>query len=252
MNKPKILLLDIETAPNVILAWGVYEQNALKLVRPWYILCFAYKWIGEKTQVKSLPDYSLYKKDRENDKSLVEDLHKLLDEADIVIAHNGDMFDLKKINARMIYHGLTPPSPYKTIDTLKIARQSFSFTSNRLNDLGVFLSLGEKLETGGFKLWEGCMAGDMQSWKKMTSYNANDVILLEKVYLKLRAWPKTHPNMGVFTEKIVCSHCGSRETQSRGFAFQKTLKYKRFQCMSCGGWSRDFKNVKKEKPLVSA
>ena len=141
-SKAKILLYDIETAPNLVHTWGVYEQTALEVVRPWYILCFAYKWLDEKqTHVVSLPDYEKqYKKDPENDYEVVKRLHELFNEADIVIAHNGNNFDQKKVHARFLVHGFDPPINYKQIDTLKEARKHFRFDSNRLNDLGTPVS----------------------------------------------------------------------------------------------------------------
>lgn len=119
--KPKVLLFDIETMANLVYVWGKYEQNVIAYERHWYMLTFAYKWLGDKkTYVKSLPDYSMYKKDKYNDIELIKDLWKLFDEADIIIAHNGNSFDIKKANARFIKHKLKPPSPYRSVDTIQI------------------------------------------------------------------------------------------------------------------------------------
>lgn len=240
MNSTRILLMDLETAPNRAWIWGKYEQNALGFDKEWYVLCYAYKWLGDKTtRAVSLPDFKkLYKKDPEYDARLMQELWDLLDEADIVIAHNGDQFDIKKANARFIAHGLQPPSPYKTIDTLKVARKHFKFNSNKLNDLGKHLGVGEKVETGGFKLWEGCMEGDLTSWKKMVKYNKQDVELLEKVYLKLRPWMTNHPNMNIVDETVgACPICSSTKIQKRGFSPTRVGKKQRYQCTACGGWS---------------
>ena len=118
-NQPKILLLDIENSPNLAYVWGKYQQDVVQFEREWFILSYAYKWLNDtKVQAKALPDYKkVFKKDSTNDEELLKDLWKILNEADIIIAHNGDEFDIKKINARFVFHGLTPPAPYKTIDT---------------------------------------------------------------------------------------------------------------------------------------
>ena len=132
-NKAKILLFDIETAPNLGYVWGKWEQDVIEFDRQWYMLCFCAKWLGDKkVMTHALPDFSLYKKDPENDKELVKKLWELFNEADIIIAHNGDEFDIKKSNARFIYHGFTPNPHYKTIDTKKIAKKYFSFNENNL------------------------------------------------------------------------------------------------------------------------
>ena len=151
------------------------------------MLSFAYKWQGsDKIHIHALPDYPLFKKDKENDKHLIEDLHDLFDEADVLIAHNGDRFDIRKSNARFITQGLRPPSPYKSIDTLKAARRFFQFDSNKLNDLGQYLGVGRKLPHTGFDLWSRCMRGEKSAWKTMKEYNARDIVLLERVYEKLK------------------------------------------------------------------
>lgn len=249
-NEAKILFIDIETSPNLSYMWGHYEQNALAVESYWHLLSFSAKWLGGKSVTKGLIDYPGYRSDKENDKKLVADIWKLLDEADIVIGHNVNAFDLKKINARFSFHKLLPPSPYKTVDTLTVARRHFAFHSNKLNDLCVFLGVGQKISTGGFELWKKCMEGDSASWKKMKAYNKNDVDILEKVYLELRPW-MSHPNMGMFSKGIVCPNCSSDKLQARGFAINKTTKYRRFQCQSCGTWSRNTTNEQDHRVLVN-
>jgi hypothetical protein len=235
-NKVRVLLYDIETSPNLAYVWGKWEQDVIAFKDEWHMITFSYKWLGEnKTYVKSLPDYLLYKKDKTNDKALIEDLWKLFDEADVVIAHNGNSFDQKKTNARFIYHGLPPPSLYKQIDTKLIAKRYFNFNSNSLNDLGQYLKCGKKLKTGGFDLWLGCMSGDKKSWKVMCDYNKQDVILLEKVYLKLRGWDNQHPNISLISgEKTNCPNCNSSHTKKKGFNYTKVHTYQSHQCLDCG------------------
>lgn len=235
MIKPKILLFDIENSPNIIAAWGIWEQNAVWTEKEWQMLSFAYKWLGDKSiTVKALPDYGNSKSDRQ----LVRDLWKLFDEADIIVAHNGDKFDIRKANARFIVHGLPPPSPYRTIDTLKVARSRAAFNSNRLDDLAKILGIGMKESTGGAQLWRDCMDGNEEAWAKMKKYNKHDVKLLEAVYLELRPWMKTHPNMGVTCEGTVCPYCASTRIQRRGYGYSQSGSHQRFMCSDCAAWSK--------------
>lgn len=239
-KKPKILLYDIENSPNVGTYFQLYKEgNIVWKVKDWYLLSFSYKWLGEKkTYVKSLPDYKTYEKDKENDIELVQDLWKLFDEADIIIGHNSNSFDNKKSNVRFLYHGLTPPTPYKTVDTKLVAKKYFNFDSNKLNDLGKFLGLGEKEDTGGYELWKNCMEGDKKAWSKMCKYNKQDVILLERIYLKLLPWMTSHPNIAVLNNNVcACPNCGSKKVQKRGFARSRSGgTFQRWQCQSCASW----------------
>ena len=241
----KILLLDIENCPSAGWFYDLWKEgNIVGTIKSWYILSIAWKWLGEKKfHVKALVDYPRYKKDKEDDRRLVQDIWTLLDEADIVVGHNSDRFDLRKINARFLKHGLTPPTPYKTVDTLKVARRHFAMDSNRLNDIGKYLGVGSKLPHTGFKLWEDCMKGDKKAWVLMKRYNIQDVVLLEKVYMKLRQWSPTHPNVNLVDMKDgACPICGSKKLHKRGFSVTRTSRFQRYQCQGCSGWSHSGKN----------
>jgi len=247
-SEPRILIVDIETAPNLGWVWGKWQQNVIDFEKHWYLLCFAWKWYGEsKTHFIGLPDFEGYEKDMEDDLGVAQKLHELFEEADVIIAHNGDQFDIKKSNARFLFHGMSPPSHYKTIDTKKVAKRYFRFDSNSLNDLGKYLNLGAKVSHSGFALWRGCMTGDRASWKTMKEYNIQDIDLLEDLYEVFKPWMTNHPNMGFFYDDIVCPNCASTELQKRGYQKTKTEVYQRFQCQTCGAWSRSKTHVKDAK-----
>lgn len=229
-----ILLFDIESFANLGYIWGKYEQNVIAYEKEWYMLMAGYKWLHEKSvHVIALPDYKIWKKNRTDDRELIKAIWELFDKADIIIGHNAQSFDIKKTNAKFIEHGFPPPSPYKIIDTKLVAKRYFNFNSNKLDDLGNILGLGRKIETGGFDLWLGCAAGDMKSWSKMTAYNKQDVLLLEKVYLKMLPYMTNHPNWGiVIGERSVCPNCGSEDLQSRGVRYGKRSWF----CKDCHSW----------------
>jgi len=231
-----VLFIDIENTPIIGYTWGLWEQNVIRKQQDSYLLCAAYKWLGKKgVKATAQIDSPSYHKDKTNDKNVILELWRVLDQADIVIAHNGARFDLPKINSRFISYGITPPSPYKVVDTLQIARKYFKFDSNKLDDLGKQFGVGRKVETGGFDLWLDCMAGKEEAWKKMIRYNKQDVALLEEVYLKLLPWITNHPFIG--NDKEECPNCKSKHTQGRGIEKRKGGKQiPRCQCQDCGKW----------------
>lgn len=233
--EPRILLFDIETFANKGETWGMYEQNVIRITREWELASFAYKWLGESKIT------CITREGQKTDKALAKALHKVLSQADIVIAHNGDSFDNKKARTRMLFHGLAPLKPYKQIDTKKMAKSRFAMNSNSLDALGKFLGVGRKRKTGGYELWEDCMDDKPAAWKKMAAYNKQDVVLLERVYLKLRPHDHLHPSVAVFGNLNGCPKCGSLKLQSRGLACSNSATYRRWQCMGCGGWSRSVK-----------
>lgn len=233
---PKIAIFDIETGPSLGYYWGKpWETNIVGVKSPWSMLCFSYKWFGEhKIYTHSLREYPHYQKDLLNDHRLIKDLWQVFNEAEILIAHNGDRFDIRKTNAKFIEHGMKPPRDYKTIDTLKIARRYFQFDSNKLNDLAQFLKIGKKLPTTGFDLWRRCMGGDEAAWNIMERYNRRDIRLLEDVYLKLRPYAASHPNLELYTESGCCPVCQSASLQGNGIRVTIGRKYRRYRCTNCG------------------
>lgn len=219
-------------------SWSIRspDASAVWVERDTYILMFGAKWLGErKTKIYALPDYPGYAKDKHSDKKLCGDLHRLLSEATHVCAHNGDAFDIKKINSRLIVNGYSPPSPYKTIDTLKLSRRTFKFDSNKLDNLGRYLGEGRKIPNTGAALWRGVVAGDPASVEAMSRYCRQDVELLQRVYLRLRAWHPTHPDLTLHSDGTGCPVCQSHHIQSRGINIAK-IPRQRLQCSDCAHW----------------
>jgi RNase_H superfamily len=241
-SEPKILFLDIETFPHIAYVWGKYDQNVIKFKQETCIATFAAKWLKGPLVGKSLYEYSGYSPNSYDDKKLVKDLWNLLDEADIVIAHNGADFDVKVCRARFLFHGMRPPSPFKIVDTKLVARKVARFSSNKLDDLASYLGFGSKIKTD-FDLWLGCITGDKSSWERMLKYNKHDILLLEKLYNRLLPWAGSHPNMTLYKDRSKCPKCGSGNINYRGLATLVTGQYKKFQCQDCGGWGRDTKRA---------
>lgn len=235
----KILILDIETAPNIAYVWGAWKQNigANQWIQKTHIMSYAAKWLND--------DEIFYVENRKsNDKPLLKKLFRLLDEADIVVAHNGDKFDLPVILGRGLVHDLAPPSPYFTVDTCRVARRKFRFSNNSLAVLAEELKVGTKgghKKFPGFELWLECLRGNDEAWAEMKAYNIQDIVVLENLYLKMLPYIDNHPNVVHHTdgETVHCPKCGSSNIEYRGYYYTKMgLCYRRFVCRDCGGWGR--------------
>lgn len=256
---PKILVMDIETSPLTAYVWqkSVWKASITDdhIISEWYMLCWSAKWLFDNNIMAD----RLTSKEAlaEDDSRIVGSLWKLLDEADIVIAHNGDTFDVPNMNTRFIVNNYTPPSPYKTIDTVKIARRQFGFTHNSLRALAKVFGFKTKLETN-FELWKKCTDGDEESLKSMEEYNKNDVRLLEDVYTKLRPWINGHPNLGMYMDfdGPVCPNCGSDNIKwiDGKFWYASSSKYPLFTCDNCGAFGKSRTNVvtKEEKKNLAS
>jgi uncharacterized protein YprB with RNaseH-like and TPR domain len=244
MKTPRIVTLDIETSPIESYHWGLWDQNINldQIQTEWTILSFSAKWLDENNVIYKDTGGKGISKVRD-DKFLLQKLWEILDEADIVIAQNGQAFDLKKINARMLMHGLGPYSPIKVIDTLLVAKRTFGFTSNKLAWMSEHLTKTKKDKHKlfpGFELWEECLKDNPKAWKEMKKYNNIDVVATEQLYIKMRPWIENHPNLAVYAESHseMCPKCGSCAIQKRGKYYTQLGVYHRIFCKYCGGWSR--------------
>ena len=239
----KILLLDLETSPNISPVWDVYNPHidVSKLIGSSYTLCWAAQWLdGEEVMWMRA-----YGKNGRYRKGMLRIIHRLLDSADAVVHYNGSRFDIPTLNKEFLLHGMLRPSPYKEIDLLRTIRAQFRFTSNKLDYVCKQLGIGEKVKHKGLELWLECMNDDKAAWKEMETYNKHDVVILEKLYYRLLPWLKTHTNYSLHTGSLVCPNCGSRKHQKRGFATTTGGCYQRYQCQGCGAWFRGSKQVKK-------
>lgn len=236
---PKILILDIETAPLKGYVWSLWKQNIYgeQLISNFFMLTWSAKWLYT-TDVMS-DRLSKHEVLNEDDSRIVRSIHTLLDEADIVIGHNGEKFDLPKIRTRCIINGLKSNLFYNQIDTLKVVKREFGFTSNSLSSLARDLGFDGKLSTD-FKLWKSCLEGDEQALEYMETYNKQDVLLLEEVYLKLRPWIRNHPNINMYTEidEIGCGNCGHTHLTKKGFYYTQTNRFETYVCDECGALNR--------------
>lgn len=247
----KILIFDLETAPMLNWNWSRWQDSVPSpmVEQEGFTLTWSAKWLNESKVMHDwicryrAPEDKWY--NQKDEREIIISLSRLLDEADIVIGHNVDKFDVRKFNTSCILLGLRPPSPFVTIDTLKVARKHFKFSSNRLDELGKFLECGRKVETGGFKLWRACMEGDVESFEKMVKYCDQDILLNEEVYHKLMPYIKNHPNVAIFGEHDgeVCTRCGSEDLHWTGQQMAtKVGLYEKFYCNNCFGWGADRAN----------
>jgi DNA polymerase elongation subunit (family B) len=203
----KRLFYDIETSFNVGIFWrSGYNLtiNPSDIIHERAIICICYKWEGEDEI------HSLTWSKKQSDKDMITKFIKVLHNADEIVAHNGDRFDLKWIRTRALIHGIdVMPSP-KTIDTLKWAKKYFNFNSNKLDYIAKFLSVGAKMETGGMDLWKDIVfKKDQAALDKMVAYCKMDVEVLEAVFNKLTSYTTTQHNYAVqhHGDRWECPEC---------------------------------------------
>lgn len=240
-RRVRLLFYDIETAPMLSFHWQPKtEYVAAPMVEAddRFLLCWSAKW-SDSTEVIT-GRVSQKEARAQDDTRIVGSLADLMREAPYVVAHNGNRFDYKRVNARLLLNRLAPLGNVQQIDTLNIARQSFDLPYNNLNYLAQKLGFGQKLHTD-FELWRRAYYGEVTALKQMEAYNRQDVVLLEHVFHAIAPYAKTLPRLVDAAEwrEELCPYCGSKERKRSGFYRTKVNTCLKFRC-DCGreyrGW----------------
>lgn len=247
-KKPRILIWDIESSFNAVLAFQLRQDGYIphqNIIQERHLYCIGYKWFGERQihSISILDDPKRFKKDHHDDYYVVSEFRKVLEEADIQVYHHGNKFDMPMFNARMAFHGFPPLPKLATIDTKQVASKHFKFNSNRLDYLGKFLGYKGKMENPS-DLWIDAYHGDVTAIKHMVKYCKQDIDITEFVYKTLAPFMRVqNVNMNMFLEGARCpsTACGSTNLQWRGYNRTRTNKYRRFQCNECGAWGDERK-----------
>lgn len=248
MIKARILFYDVEVSRDVVEGYkNGRDFNVVKVNRHQELMCFAYKWLGDKKiHYVSRNDFTSYNE-------FVGVLWDLLDEADIVVAHNANQFDNKMANRFFIKAGLGPVSPYKSVDTLTVARSNFRFYSNRLNDLCEYLEIGSKEKITYADIETDFLNNPSRKVENlMKKYNLQDVNLLEKLYFRLLPFIRNHPNLGDITQTDgICPKCASPNITPYGSAPRRNGRVIAYRCVDCGGRCNE-NTIKKIGRIVNA
>lgn len=242
-RKARVLVLDIETSPMRGYIYGLFDQNISHkhIDKDWFIMSWSAKFLDE--------DEIFYSDTRneenpENDKNICQELRDLIASADVILGHNSDAFDLKKINARLIKHEIKPIAEMQTIDTLKIARRFFKFSSNKLDYIANYLGVGGKLHSQkfhGLDLSIAILNKNPEAFIDLEIYNKQDVAITEAVFKKLVTFDH-RINLQIYTQSHVCI-CGSDEFTKDGLRYTISGAFQRYKCKACGKYFKSKENL---------
>ena len=244
-DKPKVLLLDIETSQMEGKFWDLKINGYIphhRITKPSFVICYSAEWLFQDGMMNDrVTSQEAIMRD---DKRVLQSAWDLLDMADIVIGHNVKKFDVKKLNSRFFIHKMLPPRPYKMIDTLVESRKAFAHASHKLDFISQLISNKKKIKTD-IELWDDCEAGDFDRLVEMQTYCDEDVYLLQEAYIEIRPWIKSHPNLALFTHTsdsnapFNCPYCNEAiDPEKIVWDTHHTTTISRFKSFrhSCGGF----------------
>lgn len=256
MNAPKIVLLDIESLPNLPAALEVWPQlgnyPGLTLKASINsIACVGWKIFGRDQDPVSCVhawDFPAWETSVNDDRALCVALAEILEGADCIVTHNGKKFDFRFIQTRFLFHGLDPIPPIHHVDTCAEAKKHFYFFNNRLSTIARFLTDEEKMEHEGWDLWVAVHARDKGAMQRMSDYCKQDIVVLEEVFRELRPLVTSLPNYNLFSplKEKCCPKCGSSRLKSNGKRYTRMSSYRRYICEDCRSWCRT--DLKDEVP----
>lgn len=239
---PKITVYDIETSPNLVYAWGLFDQSIgiSQVVEPQDILCFAATEVGSN-KIQSHAAWGGYAE-------MLQSLWEMMDRSDYIVGYNQIGFDDKHVKGAFARAGMPPPSPYRSIDLLRVVKKNFRFPSNKLAYVCEALGLDLKADPGGFATWRAILDPEhpdrKSAQRRMIRYCRQDCKVTAQLFDRLLPWIDGL-NVPLYSGDdqvaVSCTRCGSQSIQQRGWAYTATTRYKRMVCMDCGGWMRSAK-----------
>lgn len=227
----KRLFIDIETSPLVVYSWRVGSKVNLdysNIIEHSRIICASWKWEDEDDVMNATWEYG-------SDHKVVQQIYSYIKEADEVVAHNIDRFDIPKLRTRALEQGIMFRPKLRTADTLKWARHYFKFETNKLDDICEYLNIGRKIKTG-FGLWKAVCDGDQQALKDMVAYCDQDVVLLENLFKFMQKYvrPETHVGVHEGNRKWSCPSCGNTDVERLKIDVTPAGTIKNImKCLSC-------------------
>jgi DNA polymerase elongation subunit (family B) len=236
ISPPRILYFDIEVVGMEVKTYTLYPKNGIapsRIVKDWAIISYAAYFEGEEDHFYSL--YQRFAQDKRDDRQLIEGLHELMLQADIVVGHNSDRFDIKKFNTKAAKWGLMPIQEFISYDTLKIVKKYFSLSSNSLAFAAAYFQLenanSDHGKFPGDKLWHECMCGNMDAWAECEKYNIQDVRVTQELF-KFLATFDSRINFQPFFQRPTCT-CGSQTFYKDKKVFKKSGMFQGIRCTEC-------------------
>ena len=243
MSGPVVYTVDIETRPNEVYSWGLFDQNISvnQIINPGGVMMFAAKQYGDK-KIEAHCEW-------DGHSEMVARAWEIFDDADYIVSYNGANFDTKHLKAAWVQAGLTPPSPWREIDLLRTVRK-LNLPSRKLSYVTSALGLDHKTDPGGFETWVQILRGEgsvqTQARNRMVKYCKNDVMITEQLFERLRPWVDGL-NLPLYEgeeNREACTRCNSTDLHRRGWAYTTTYRYRRYRCNGCGGWLRSKRSEK--------
>ena len=165
------------------------------------VLCAVAQFFGpDEEKVWRADDYEPWQRGKRGDDShLVGAILQGLEDADIIIAHNGTQYDMPFLRTRALVAGLPPVHPMKIVDPVMLARRQFRFHSNRLDSIAKAMGTTNQKTDLDPNLWVAAWAdGDKAALDQIVYHCRQDVQTLADFAWGARKYIKAIDSIGSF------------------------------------------------------
>lgn len=230
--KNKLLYFDIETSLMEVYTFHIGRKVSIshdQVIKDTRVICISFMAEGWKKPK------SLRWKDGDDTNMLIA-FGKIAKKYPVLVAQNGDRFDVKVLNGIMWQRGLPPFKNICSLDTLKFSRQNMKLTSHKLDyKLKVLGDKGKKAVS--LKDWINTQTGDQKALQKMVTYCNKDVTGLRKIFWSLLPYVNKLPislSVLINEDREGCPLCGSKQIYNNGIRPSSTGSKQRKICKDCG------------------
>ena len=241
----RILILDVERLDGITLQhwWDrgdlknryVHYETVARQPRT-TIVCA--KWY-DRPDVIRLAEW-----DKGGRKKFLREVHRLMEQADIIVGHNIDNSDVPWLMGDLhIEAGLPPLPPFKTVDTLKVLRRNFK-SGAPFKGLDAFCQIvGIPAKTDKYDrlaMERAVTDKSVEDRERLTDYCAGDVIATQGLYDWARPYIKNHPALFLDgKDKLTtCHRCGHDTEPTPKRYVANIMSYSMRKCGTCLGYSR--------------
>lgn len=180
--------------------------------------------------------------DRGGRKRLARESLRIFNQADLIIGHNVDAFDIPHLRRLWKEEGFSQPRPFKTSDTFKTARR-LKFESAALGYLCELAGLPGKVGAYDVEVVRAALAGDRAARAEIEAYAVGDVFAHEGVWDYLRDLDTRQPNVWPTIEdkngntKPSCYRCGEANPRRHKDDSLKIVQlHSLYECRNCGAF----------------
>lgn len=240
MSGPLIMAYDLEAAPALVWSYDLWPKyiGIDQVVEHPRIVSFAAQFEQDGKR-KAMVYRSEFHHGR---REMLEKIHGMMDQADIVMGWNNRGFDDQYITGEFALEGLGRPSHYQSIDLMRVEKKHFRLLSRKLDYAAQRFVNDRKDGVNALRIWLDIKAAEaagdearvLRLWNKFAKYNRQDVALLWKVRDAFLPWVD-ELNFNNFQEEgatpqIVCAKCGSMDLQRRGFYRTGVSVFQVYRC----------------------